>query len=64
MDDLERGEVRIPAERLLVTRGNHGGYLEGECLMCGAVGWLDRLDHKEGCTVALALKYKRSGVGR
>lgn len=49
-------KVEIEASKLLVVTENHGGYLGGQCLWCGAVGWMDRLAHKPECPVPAAMK--------
>lgn len=33
-------KITVPAAKLVLCTGNHGGYREGECLLCGAKGWL------------------------
>ncbi len=49
------GEVRVPAKDMLIVLNNHGGHREGYCGLCEVVGWLERLKHKEGCRVVIAL---------
>lgn len=49
------GKVLIEAHKLLVVTANHGGYMGGECLWCGAIGWMDRLEHKPECPVPAAM---------
>lgn len=33
--------VRLPLNKLVVVTENHGGYMGGECISCGASGWLN-----------------------
>lgn len=49
--------VTMEADNLVRVRGNHGGYMDGECLVCDASGWLP-LKHKASCPVGKALKSK------
>lgn len=39
-------------DELLVVDDNHGGHLGGHCQLCGSSGWLDSIDHHEGCILA------------
>jgi hypothetical protein len=55
--------VEIHIDKVVQVTENHGGYLGGHCLSCGALGWLDgkygyafgtknveaHLTHKKGC---------------
>jgi hypothetical protein len=34
-------KISIPADKVVIVTENHGGYLGGKCLACGASGWLD-----------------------
>lgn len=51
--------VLVPITKLVVVSENHGGYLGGTCVACGANGWMDRLVHKPGCAVGKVLGKKR-----
>lgn len=33
--------VAVPIEKIVIVTENHGGYLGGKCILCGACGWLD-----------------------
>lgn len=48
-------KVLIDACKCIVITENHGGYLGGECIWCGAVGWVDRLKHEPDCPVPAAM---------
>ena len=55
--------IPIPIDKVVQVVENHGGYKGGECLACGALGWLEmkygsrfgadvmsnRLIHKREC---------------
>lgn len=51
--------VLVPITKLVVVSSDHGGYLGGTCMMCGANGWMDRLVHTPSCVVGKALGEKR-----
>jgi hypothetical protein len=38
--------ITIDPEKLIIVTENHGGYKGGHCIACGAVGWIDKLEHK------------------
>jgi hypothetical protein len=38
--------ITIDPEKLIIVTENHGGYKGGHCIGCGAVGWIDKLEHK------------------
>ena len=38
---MSKVTVKLDPEQIVVVSGNHGGYLTGECLACGALGWID-----------------------
>lgn len=45
-------KILVDINKLVITTQNHGGYLAGECIVCGAGGWYDgdlgfRFDNKE-----------------
>lgn len=62
--------VELSAEKLVQVTGDHGGYETGECLLCGASGWLEGrfgrpygakdagadLVHKKSCPINKELK--------
>lgn len=44
--------VSLPIEdlkKLVVILDDHGGALEGRCVLCDAAGWIGTLRHKPGC---------------
>lgn len=44
--------VSLPIEdlkKLVVILDDHGGALEGRCVLCDAAGWIGTLRHKSGC---------------
>jgi len=59
-------ELQINPNKLVRITENHGGYLSGECVVCGASGWFDGklgrkygdkknpgadLEHKKNCPI-------------
>lgn len=36
-------------KKLVIVLDDHGGALEGRCIMCNAAGWIGTLRHKPGC---------------
>lgn len=59
-------KLEIELEKLIVITENHGGYLVGQCIVCGESGWLggklgyragakqvpgNHLKHKHSCPV-------------
>lgn len=43
--------LTIEREKLIVITGNHGGHRTGRCVVCGAHGWLGKIDHGGECPV-------------
>lgn len=41
--------VSLPRKKLIEITSNDGGYLGGQCIVCGASGWTETLKHKPGC---------------
>ena len=50
---MDKITVDIDPEKLVITTSNDGGYLGGECLICGEMGWTNGPD----C-------YKHMGTGK
>jgi hypothetical protein len=41
--------VPVPIDRIVLVTSNYSGYLGGECILCGACGWLvDRKGYPYG----------------
>lgn len=51
---VPEGFVLIPRDKVVMTVGNHGGYLEGTCIACGKSGWLKHLKHEDDCPMLSA----------
>lgn len=66
-------KIEIAADKLVTVTEDHGGYTAGECLACGACGWLceqsngipyngdkeiNALRHKKSCPVGVKLDSK------
>ncbi|HWX64314.1 hypothetical protein [Bradyrhizobium sp.] len=50
--------ITIDPEKLVIATENHRGHRGRHCIVCGAVGWIDSLDHKPDCPLHPTYKPK------
>ena len=43
--------LTIERKKLITITGDHGGYQTGRCVVCGAHGWLGKIEHGDDCPV-------------
>lgn len=67
--------IPVPIDQVVRVTENHGGYRGGECIACGALGWIDgkygdrfganvmsnRLIHKRECLMNAEIEAIESG---
>lgn len=48
-DPIPADMVMVPRDRVVIVTNDHGGYHTGQCIACGASGWIDQIKHKKDC---------------
>ncbi len=54
--NISKRQLKKRKEFIIIT-GDHGGWKEGYCFCCDALGWVDNIKHKKDCPVATEYKY-------